>query len=132
MFHRRRSDSAKSGLAQVALTRLTTPMVQHPMSQPKKQRPSGRDSSFARAMAKANDLVDIAFSDVSPKFETVRFGRGTKRLDDLTDELRAAQARVEALFTQPGMDAHAISQRINLDSPEDKERPFTVMAGVPR
>ncbi|MBP0632389.1 hypothetical protein [Cupriavidus sp. AcVe19-1a] len=107
-------------------------MAKHPMSQPKKQRLSGKDSSFARARAKANALVDIAFSDESPKFETVRVGRSTKRLSDLKDELCAAQARVEALFTQPSMDARAIRRRIDLDSPEDKKQPFTMMAGVPR
>lgn len=107
-------------------------MAKHPMSQPKKQRPPGKDSSFARARAEANILVDIAFSDESPKFETVRIGRSTKRSDALKDELCAARARVEALFTQPSMDARAIRRRIDLDSPEDKERPFAAMAGVPR
>lgn len=102
------------------------------MSRPKKRRLPRKDTSFARALAEANGLVDIALSDESPKFETVRVGRGTKRLCDLKEELRAAQARVEALFTQPSMDAQAIRRRIDLSSPEDKKRPFTVMAGAPR
>ena len=102
------------------------------MSQPKKQRLPGKGTLFARARAEANVLVDIAFSDESPKSEAVRIGRGTKRLDALAGELCAARARVEALFAQPSMDARAIRRRIDLDSPEDKERPFGAMAGVPR
>ncbi|SPS03076.1 hypothetical protein CBM2634_U80009 [Cupriavidus taiwanensis] len=99
--------------------------MSHPRKPPRHEKPS----SFARASAKADLLLDAAFSQESPK-QMARMGHRSKRLEDVKADLNAAQARVEALFGEPSMTANAIRRRINLDLLQDEEQPFTVMAGV--
>lgn len=101
------------------------------MSQAKKKRRPEKLSSYARASTMADTLLEAVFSEESLNLEEpVRIGRHTKRLGDLKAELYAARARVEALFAQPSMEAHAIRRRVNSDSPEHKEQPFSGMAGA--
>lgn len=101
------------------------------MFQAKKKR-TGKLSPFARAMIQANALLEVTLAQEPRKSEIVRIGRGTMRVGDVAEELTAARSRVEALFSQPNMDADAIRRRVNRDAQQDKDRPFTVMAGLRR
>lgn len=102
------------------------------MSQPNKKRSAGKLSPFAQARAQANLLLDIAFSQKSPNFETVRIGRHTMRLAQATAVLNAARARVETHFAQQTMETDAIRQRISSGTQQDVELPFSVMTGEHR
>ncbi len=101
------------------------------MSQANKKR-IGKLSPFARAMIQANALLEVTLAQEPRKAETVRIGHRTMRVGDVAVELTAARSRVEALFSQPNMDADAIRRRVNRDAQQDKDRPFTVMAGLRR
>nr|WP_147299797.1 hypothetical protein [Cupriavidus taiwanensis] len=101
------------------------------MSQAKKKR-TGKLSPFARAMIQANALLEVSLAQEPRKSEMVRIGRRTMRVGDVAEELTAARSRVEALFSQPNMDADAIRRRVNRDAQQETDRPFTVMAGLRR